>query len=92
MTEITLSVPEQLVDLLQDAARRCGVDVSEVAIRAIGHAIKQDGSAEASKLESIPPPASELDWQSARKTIREARCDYDTCPFDGICPPELCPL
>ena len=90
--EVCAELPENLAGWISDAASRFQISRSEIIQRAVehflGHVQEVKVAIERQELGS----RQSADWGQAKRTMEQAHCPYDNCPFSGDCPVDVCPL
>lgn len=92
MAEFLSDVDGQLLSRLDSCAELLGASRAEVLERALRHYLDH---ADDLKLAAKPRPAAQgmtVDWAEAKRTLVASHCPYPSCPHQGDCPIELCPL
>jgi predicted transcriptional regulator len=92
MPKENADLPEELLQRVDEEARRFNRSRVEIVGRAVAHYLEHVTEVQVAYEGSRESGNRDADWSAIKETLQEARCPYDDCPFADGCPVELCPL
>jgi hypothetical protein len=92
MPQVSAELPQELLTLIDDAARDLHKSREEIVQRALEHYARHVAEVMTTVDDGRADRRVTADWAAAKQVFQETKCPYDECPFVGECPPELCPL